>query len=168
MTTFLFLASWGNNVFTSVFCQSDCVVLAKNTTNHLLLRLQFLCLISSQMEKATGPDEKRRHPQHHIPAPAEGPWGVPRAEKIHNPFSGFWVARGLFLVEHWNTWRHPTRCLNHLSWLQSMQRSSSSYFSPPLNDGALQPVFKAEPRHPTKEAHFGCLCSFGHDQTSWP
>lgn len=74
-------------------------------------------------------------PQVLPPASAEGCQGAPGPEEKCNLSSQFWVSpQGL--LPTWNTspGMHSgdilTRCLNHLFWLHSMQRSSISILSP--------------------------------------
>ena len=64
------------------------------------------------------------------------------------------------------SWRHPNQIPNHLNWLLSTWRSSSSTLSLSLISETPHPISKAEPSHPAKEAHFCCSYawsfSFGH------
>ena len=73
-------------------------------------------------------------------APLGGSWWVPGPDKIYNLYSEFWSVPG----------STPSSCLNNLYRLLSMRMSRGSA----LGVWASYPVSKAEPSHPTEEAHF--------------
>ena len=72
------------------------------------------------------------------------------------PFSIFWfclmASPQLNVPKKTSRERHPgSRCSNHLIWLLSIRRSSSSVLSSPLNARVSHHVFEADPSHPPRK-----------------
>lgn len=124
--------------------RDSCAILIKILKSAICPFIYILHLIYDHISEATGPEEKFRFPstQQHSPAPPRGSYGIPRPEKMYNPFSMFLVCLGIF--SQWDvsgkrpeggvqeaTQLQHTRlenrsCAHWRSWLEEANRPTSS------------------------------------------
>lgn len=108
-------------------------------------------------------NKETQHPSlQHPPAPPRGSQGVPGPGEISNSCSVFWVCPKVSSQSDVSI-THPeghicasARGSNHICWLLSMQRTSSSVPQPPQMSELLI-VSQAEPRLTPVETLFSCL-----------